>query len=113
MLSGAAARIFGPENSCNREHKMNTLIRQRRADGVEFESVIDADPDDVQAEFDRIDGHGVMIVRDRRSDEPNRTTGNNWTLYTSSLVSFEPTDRPPGPLPRSMLEAELGSAGRA
>ena len=91
---------------------MNTLIRQRRGDGTEFENVVDADPDDVQTEYDRIDGHGIMIIRDRRSDEPHRTTGNNWTVYTSSLVGFEPTERPAGPLPGSMIEAELRSAGR-
>lgn len=91
---------------------MNTLIRQRRGDGTEFENVVDADPDDVQTEYDRIDGHGLMIIRDRRSDKPQRTRGNNWTVYTSSLVGFEPTERPAGPLPGSMIEAELRSAGR-
>jgi hypothetical protein len=90
---------------------MNTLIRQRRASGAEFENVIDTDPAEVQAEYDQIGGHGVMILHDRRSNEPGRRMGNNWTLYTSSLVSFEGTDCPPGPLPRSMVEAELRSAG--
>jgi hypothetical protein len=51
--------------------------------------------------------------RDRRSNEPNRTAGANWTVYTSSLVSLEATDRPPGPLPSPVLEVELRHAGRA
>jgi hypothetical protein len=90
---------------------MNTLIRQRRADGTQFETVIDAAPEDVQAEFDRIDGRGMMIIRDRRSDEPNRVSGNNWTFYTSSLLSFEATDRPARALPATIIESELKSAG--
>jgi hypothetical protein len=91
---------------------MNTLIRQRNADGTEFEAVIDADPEDVQAEFERIDGHGMMIVCDRRSNEPSRTMRNNWTIYTSSLLAFEATDQSACPLPSSMLEVELRDAGR-
>lgn len=74
---------------------MNTLIRQRTATGTEFENIIDADPVDVQAERDRVDGRGMMIVRDRRSDEPSRTTGLNRPCTQAALWRSRPLTIPP------------------
>ncbi len=91
---------------------MNTLIRQRTATGTEFENIIDGDPVDVQAEYDRVDGRGMMIVRDRRSDEPSRTTGLNRTVYASSVVAIEATDHPADALPLTMIESELRARGQ-
>lgn len=91
-------RDFGRDR-LTEEYGTNTLIRQRKADGGEFENVIDADPAEVQAEYDRIQGHGLMLIRDRRSDDPARASGIVWQVWTSSLVGFEPTDRLPDPLP--------------
>lgn len=92
---------------------MNTLIRQRTATGTEFENIIDADPVDVQTEYDRVDGRGMMIVRDRRSDEPSRTTGLNRTVYASSVVAIKATDHPAEALPLTMIESELRARGQA
>jgi len=91
-------RDFGRDRLAD-ERGTNTLIRQRRVDGGEFENVIDAGPSEVQEEYDRIAGHGLMLIRDRRSDDPGRTSGVVWQVWTSSLVGYEPTDRLPDPLP--------------
>jgi hypothetical protein len=91
----------------------DTLIRQRTATGTEFENIIDADPIDVQTEYDRVDGRGMMIVRDRRSDEPSRTTGLNRTVYASGVVAIEATDHPADALPLTMIESELRARGQA
>jgi hypothetical protein len=93
------------------EHGTYTLIRQRRADGGEFENVIDASPAEVQEEYERINGHGLMLIRDRRSDEPGRTSGIVWQVWTSSLVSFEPTNRLPDPLPDSLSAPSRSASG--
>jgi hypothetical protein len=96
-------RDFGRDLMAD-EHGRNTLIRQQKADGGQFENVIDADPAEVQAEYDRIGGHGLMLIRDRRSDEPGRASGIVWQVWTSSLASFEPTDRLPDRLPARLSE---------
>jgi hypothetical protein len=92
------------------EHGTYTLVRQRRADGGEFENVVDADPAEVQAEYDRISGHGLMLIRDRRTDDPGRASGIVWQVWTSSLVSFEPTDRLPDPLPARLSAPPASSS---
>ena len=71
---------------------MNTVIRQRKTDGGEFENVIDAPPEDVQAELDRVASHGKLQIRDRSGK-------NLLEVWTSSLVSFEATHRPVDPIP--------------
>lgn len=82
--------------------RVNTVIHLRSAEGGEFDFVIDAAPEDVKAEFDRVTaggGHGLMLVQDRRSAEPGRSHGINWQIWTSSLVGLDQTDRPPVGLP--------------
>jgi hypothetical protein len=91
------------------ESGVYTLVRQRRADGGEFANVVDADPADVQDEYDRINGHGLMLIKDRRSDESGGFSGIVWQVWTSSLVGFEATDRLPDPLP-DQLSAPSRSA---
>jgi hypothetical protein len=105
-------RDFGRERLTD-EHGTNTLIRQRRGDGGEFENVIDADPEEVREEYDRIKGHGLMLIRDRRSDDPGRASGLVWQVWTSSLVGFEPTDRLPDPLPTRLSEPSSSDEGSA
>jgi len=97
-------RDFGRDLMAD-EHGRNTLIRQQKADGGQFENVIDTDPVEVQAEYDRIGGHGLMLIRDRRSDDPGRASGIVWQVWTSSLVGFEPTDRLPDPVPARLTQS--------
>jgi hypothetical protein len=94
------------------EHGTYTLIRQRRADGGEFENVIDASPAEVQEEYERINRHGLMLLRDRRSEEPGRSSGIVWQVWTSSLVSFEATARLPDPLPESFSGPSRSASGQ-
>jgi hypothetical protein len=84
--------------------RVMTAIRQRSSDGGEFTFVIDVDPADVMAEWDRIGVergiHGLMLLRDRRSDEPGQDHGVHWQVWTSSVVGWDATDStPPMPLP--------------
>jgi hypothetical protein len=95
------------------EHGTNTLIRQRKADGGEFVRVIDADPAEVQGDYDRIRGHGLMLIRDRRSDDPARASNVVWQVWTSSLVGFGPTDRLPDPLPARLSTSSPSTSDQA
>jgi hypothetical protein len=80
--------------------KVMTKIRMRSGDGGEFAFVIDVNPADVQSEWDRIDGHGLMLLRDRRSNDPGQDHGVHWQVWTSSVVGWDATDSDtPIPLP--------------
>lgn len=96
-------REFGGKQLAN-VYGTNTLIRQQRAGHGELEIVIDADPAEVQEEYERVQGHGLMLIPDRRSDDPRRTSRIVWQVWTSSLVGFEPTDHLPDPLPTRLSE---------
>jgi hypothetical protein len=79
-----------------------TKITLQAADGTEFAFVIDVDPDIVWKQWNDIgveEGkHGLMLLRDRRSDEAER--GVHWQVWTSSVRSFGATDsEEPIPLP--------------
>lgn len=80
-------------------HQINTAVRLRADDGSEFTVVVDAAPEDVRAELERVDPGGLMLVRDRRSDEPGQATGFHWQIFVPSLAGLDATDRPPRPLP--------------
>jgi hypothetical protein len=81
-----------------------TKIRLRSADDHESSFVIDVAPDEVAAEWTRVGAsegrHGLMLLRDRRSDDPGQDRGVHWQVWTSSVVGWDAvTDEPPIPLP--------------
>jgi hypothetical protein len=86
-------------------HQINTAVTLQAADGSTFTEVIDAAPEDVLAERELAGPGGLMLVRDRRSDEPGQLAGFHWQIFVSSLVSIDATDGPPRPLPVLVLPA--------
>jgi hypothetical protein len=67
-------------------------IRLRAADGSEFSFVIDVAPEAVQEEWDRIAGHGLMLLPDRRTEAPGVESHIVWQIWTSSVVGWDATD---------------------
>ena len=65
--------------------------------------MVDAAPEDVQAEYDKCEGDGPLHVPDRRD-------GRVRLLYTSSIVSFETTEDRPTPIP-PMYEVQITEVG--
>ena len=84
-----------------RPPRVNARVRLRAADGREFSFVVDAAPEDVGA-LDRVTargGHGLMLVRDRRSDDEGQPRGFTWQVWSSSVVGIDATEDAPIPLP--------------
>jgi hypothetical protein len=71
---------------------VNAALRMATPEGGEYLYVIDVAPDDVMAEYKRVDEKGLMLLDDRRG-------GFVWTVWASTIMGFDATEAQPNPLP--------------